>query len=143
MQKIGALLKAQNQLSSLTEQASSLIASQALWLSIVPENLKPYTQAGNIKHKRLTVHADNGAIAARIKMLSPSLLIQLQKQGVEVTSIRVQVQVQSNAVKPDKLPRTLSPRSASDVHALAEKLSGTELGDALARLATRVSATRL
>jgi hypothetical protein len=136
MQKISSLLSAQQSISSLAKQASALTALQKVWHAIVPENLLPYTQAGNIRHKRLTVYADNGAVAGKIKLLLPSLLSKLQKQGVEVTSIRVQVQVQSIASKPIRSLRTVSQNGADNLHALSRRLTGTPLGEILARIAS-------
>jgi hypothetical protein len=136
MQKISIFLSAQQSLSSLAQQAATLTALQKIWHATIPENLLPYTQAGNVQHKRLTVYADNGAIAAKIKLLLPTLLSKLQKQGVEVTSIRVQVQVQSIANKPNRSLRVISQNGADNLQALSQQLSGTALGEALARIAS-------
>lgn len=121
----------------MAEKAKELTSIQKVWNETVPAQLKPYTQAGNFQHKRLTVHVENGAIAAKIKLLLPSLIGKLQKQGVEVTSIRVQVDVQS---KPDKVAkpfRHISENASSTLQSLAEKLEGSELGDVLTRLSSR------
>ena len=115
MQLINAILK-DSALSKLADRAQELTSTQKVWNEIVPAQLKQYAQAGNIQHKRLTVHVENGAIAAKIKLLLPSLLTKLQKQGIEITSIRVQVQVQSK---------------------VAKQLEGSELGEALNRLSKR------
>lgn len=136
MRKISTFLSAQQSISSLAHQASALTALQKIWHAIIPENLLPYTQAGNIQHKRLTVYADNGAVAAKIKLLLPTLLSKLQKQGVEVTSIRVQVQVQSIASKPIRSPRVVSQNGADNLQALSNQLTGTKLGEILARIAS-------
>ena len=124
-------------LVALSAQAGSLTAMQTLWNSVAPDPLRRYTQAGAVKHKRLTVYAENGAVAAKIKMLLPSLLNKLQKQGLEVTSIRFVVQVQSIAQKPIKNMRILSPQAASSISELADKLAGSALRAALARLSSR------
>lgn len=135
MRRINALFKENAELAILSDQASSLTAAQKIWSSAVPDALKPFIQAGAIKHKRLTVYADNGAIAAKIKMLLPSLLIKLQKQGLEVTSIRVEVQVKSGSRKTAKDVRTLTPQASAQLSALADELGDSALGAALARLA--------
>lgn len=136
MQKINTLLSTQPSICSLVEQASALTALQQTWHAIAPENLLPYTQAGNVQHKRLTVYADNGAVAAKIKLLLPTLLSKLQKQGVEVTSIRVQVQVQSIASKPIRSPRVVSENGAINLIALSKQLAGSQLGEILEKIAS-------
>jgi hypothetical protein len=134
MRRFSALFRENAELKTLSGVADSLTVSQNLWAAIVPEALRPFTQAGAVKQQRLTVYADNGAVAAKTKLLLPSLLPQLQKLGLEVTSIRVEVQVKSSPRKPPRPRRNISPQSAARLNALAEELSGSELGEALKRL---------
>jgi hypothetical protein len=122
MQRLNAFLRNNTELAQISEKAQKLTACQKLWDAVVPETLKPYTQAGDISHKRLTVYASNGAVAAKVKLLLPSLLTNLQKHGLEVTSIRVQVQVQSSPPKPPKVSRKLSPFAATELEKLASQL---------------------
>jgi hypothetical protein len=137
MRRINALFTGNAELAALTDRADSLAVSQKIWQTVVPDPLKHFTQAGSIKHKRLTVYADNGAIAAKVKLLLPSLLIKLQKQGLEITSIRVEVQVKSSARKQSKTPRSISPQASSRLRSLADELKGSALGEVLARLSGR------
>jgi len=137
VRQIKALFKENAELLALSSQADSLTASQTIWNTIVPDALKPHTQAGNVKHKRLTVYANNGAVAAKIKLLLPSLLTKLQKQGIEITSIRVEVQVQSTVRLTPKKQRLVSPAGVECLSSLAEKLNGSPLGEVLARLSNR------
>ncbi len=137
LQLINAIFKSNTELKALSQQVSELTAVQKLWQEIIPSALKNQTQAGAIEHKRLTIYALNGAVAAKIKLLLPSLLTKLQKQGVAISSIRVSVQVQSHAAKTDKPLRNLSSEAAEKIHSLAQKLQGSALGDSLERLAQR------
>lgn len=137
MRRLNALFKNNAELAALTTQAGNLTISQKHWEAVAPDSLKQLTQAGSIKHKRLTVYADNGAVAAKIKMLLPSLLTKLQKQGVEVTSIRVEVQVKSSPKKPAKQIRNLSLQASSSLEKLATELGNSALGEAIARLSSR------
>ncbi|HYG32228.1 MAG TPA: DciA family protein [Methylophilaceae bacterium] len=137
MRRINSLFNDNAELAALAGRADSLAVSQKFWRAVVPDPLKLFTQAGGIQHKRLTVYADNGAIAAKVKLSLPSLLIKLQKQGLEVTSIRVEVQVKSSPRKLAKQPRSISAQTSSRLRALAQELDGSALGEALARLARR------
>lgn len=137
MQLINAFFNANSALSGLADKAKELTVTQKIWNALVPSQLQGQTQAGSIQHKRLTVYVNNGAIAAKIKMLLPSLLTQLKKQGLEITSIRVQVQVQSTPEAKKRPSRHLSPQAAKNIGELAHQLEGSALGEALARLAKR------
>ena len=138
MRRFSALFRENAELVALSGRAGSLTASQKIWNATVPDVLRQFTQAGTVKHKRLTVYADNGAVAAKTKLLLPSLLKQLQKLGLEVTSIRVEVQVKSASRKPAKAARSLSLKAAAGLNAMAEELDGSALGEALKRLSRHI-----
>ena len=139
MQLFNAIFRKNADFATLNDKVQALSLTQKIWHDIVPEPLKSATHAGNIEHKRLTVYAKNGAIAAKIKLLLPSLLTKLQKKGVEISSIRVQIEVQAQAENPEKASRALSDIAAKNVGLLAEQLKGTALGDALQRLSERTN----
>ena len=111
--------------------------TQKVWSDSVPETLKSASHAGNVEHKRLTVYVENGAVAAKLKLLLPSILTKLQKQGLAISSIRVQVQVKAQAEKATKPNRTLSESAAKEIDALANQVEGTALGEVLKRLSKR------
>lgn len=136
MRQLNTLLR-QPELNALTAQAKQAAKAQALWLAIAPKAIAQFSHASAIKNQQLLLFADNNAVAAKIKLLLPSLLIQLEKQGCEVTAIRVKVQVKSTPQPPKKTIKKLSNKAAVNIQHLAEKLAGSPLGDALARLANK------
>ena len=138
MQRINAFLKNNADLATISGKAEQLTACQKLWDAVAPDALKPCTRAGDLHHRRLTVYASNGAAAAKIKLLLPGLLTQLQKRGLEVTSIRVQVQVQSEQRKAEKPLRTLSYYASTELEKLAGKLDkASPLAAVLKKLSSR------
>ena len=138
MRQLNTLLR-QPELNALTAQAKQAATAQALWLAIAPKAIAQFSHASGIKNQQLLLFADNNAVAAKIKLLLPSLLIQLEKQGSEVTAIRVKVQVKSTPQPPKKAIKKLSSKAAANIQHLAEKLAGSSLGDALARLANKAN----
>lgn len=138
MQRIKAFLNNNADLALISSKAQNLNACQKLWDTVVPKTLKSCTQAGEVNHKRLTVYASNGAVAAKVKLLLPSLLTNLQKHGLEVTSIRVQVQVQSTPRKPQKPARQLSEFASAELAKLAGQLEdNSSLASTLKKLSGR------
>ena len=137
MRRLNALFKEQAELKALAGLSGKLSSLQQAWGAAVPPQLQPYTQAGGLKQRRITVFADNGAVAAKLKLLAPSLLKNLQRKGLEVTSIRVEVQVQSQPSARAGVARRLSRQAASSLNDLAEKLPDSPLRQALRRLAER------
>lgn len=136
MQRFNALLN-QPELVAINARNKETQIAQNIWGAIAPDNLAEFSHASSIKNKQITIFADNNAVAAKIKLFIPSLLIKLEKQGCEVTSILVKVQVKSAFTPKPKAIKKLSPMAATSVRTLAKKLSGTALGEALARLATK------
>ena len=138
----------QNIPSSIAQKNLMLEKSQILqkinqvWLQNLPENLQAFSMVGDFNKGVLTVFATQNAIAAKIKLMSVSLLIQLKNQlknqGVEVTAIQVKVQVIS-APKPQKTKpsRQLSKQTAAQLQGLAETMQGSDLAESLQRLAGR------
>lgn len=136
MRQFNALFN-QPEFTALSAHSKKVAAAQQLWLAIAPAQIVPYCHASQIENKQLLLRADNNAVAAKIKLLIPSLLIQLEKQGSEVTAIQVKVQVKSSPQERVKAIKTISKHSAASIEELAKKLDGTPLGQSLARLATR------
>ena len=136
MRQFNSLLK-QPELIALNARSIQTREVQKIWIAIAPENLAQFSHASSIKNKQLTVFTDNNAVAAKIKLFIPSLLIKLEKQGCEVTSIQLKVQVKSTSKAKAKNNKKLSAHAAVELNQLSKKLSGTPLGDALARLATK------
>jgi hypothetical protein len=136
MRQFNSLLK-QPELIALNARNLEAQAAQNVWVAIAPDNLAQFSHANSIKNKQFTLFADNNAVAAKIKLFIPSLLIKLENQGCEVTSIQVKVQVKSTQKAKSKTIKKLSSHAAEELNQLSKKLSGTPLGDALARLATK------
>lgn len=136
MQRFKALLS-QPELTALNAHNREKQAAQKIWEAVAPDNLAQLSHATTVHNQQFTVFADNNAVAAKIKLFMPSLLIKLKKQGCEVTAIRVKVQVKSRPQARPKVIKKLSPKASFELQLLANKLVGTSLGDALARLAKK------
>lgn len=123
---------------AIADHAGEIAAAQKIWDSVTPQGFSRYTQAGNIRQKKLTVYAANGAVAAKLKLLLPSLITRLQAQGLEITAILVEVQVPKHEKKPTKPMRSLSKNAAGTMETLAQKLGDSDLGKILTRLSKRI-----
>ncbi|PKO63793.1 MAG: DUF721 domain-containing protein, partial [Betaproteobacteria bacterium HGW-Betaproteobacteria-17] len=107
MQRFNILLQ-QPELNALNRRNLESQTAQTIWAEIAPGNLAELSHANSIKNGQITVLANNNAVAAKIKLLSPSLLIQLEKKGYEVTAIQVKVQVKSAPQTKSKPNKALS-----------------------------------
>lgn len=133
MQRFNTLLK-QPELNELNQRTREAQASQKIWAEIAPDGLAMHSHISRIKNKQFTVYANNNAVAAKIKLLIPSLLIKLEKQGYEVTAIRIKVQAKSNPSPTPKPTKSLSAEAVSQLQKLESQLVGTSLGDSVSKL---------
>jgi hypothetical protein len=137
--KIDFYLNSSSSLRSLAHAARRIAQLQQVFLKNAPQ---PLTQACCVKQLRagtLVLLAENAAIAAKLKQLAPRLLTAYEKQGFEITSIRVEVQVKEAASNPDpkRVPKQLSSESIENLEKLAAGLEDSPLKQALTNLAAR------
>jgi len=119
---------------ALAYRVRQLASLQQAYREIAPPALASVTRVGACSQGRLTLFADSGAVAAKLKQVSPVLLLELQKRGLEVNLIEVRVQVSGNPArlaKIDKKLRKISPQALDGVARLADRLAPSPLREAL------------
>ena len=137
MRRLNTLFSSDAELKTLSAQAEKIAETQKIWGRVAPPPLNQNSHAGLIRNDQITVHTSNGAVAAKLKLLTPQLLKNLQKEGLEVTAIRVEVQVKSQPPAPTRIPPRISQSAARIILELAKKLPDSPLQSALKQLAKR------
>ena len=125
-------------IAGLLPQAERLIELRRIYSKLVPQQLLRSSSIANYKQQKVVIFAENNAIAAKLRLLSPRLINDFSKNGVEVTGIHLEVQPRQETAqeaKP-KLAR-LSQAGAESLEALAASLSESELKQALKSMAAR------
>lgn len=87
--------------------------------------------------KILTIAADNGAVAAKLRQMTPNLQKTLQECGYEVTLIQVRVQVSHLAPVSTPTKPVLSTGGKKQLSELADTLADSPLKRALQGLLRR------
>jgi len=134
--KIDFYINSSNGLRQLADHARRIAELQLVFLKTAPQ---PLTQSCCVKQLRagtLYLSAENAAIAAKVKQLSPRLLTRYQKLGWQITSIRVEVQVRETAPQPvaGRARARLSIETIDNLERLAAGLEDSPLKQALANL---------
>ncbi len=118
----------------------ALAARQLVWLqhqyrAIAPPSLLKGSRVLRFENNHLTLAADNGAIASKLKQLAPLLISSFRTRGCEVTGIQTQVQV--NAASPAKPlpPKEIGEQGRVALDELAHDLPEGDLRSAIERLA--------
>ena len=137
--KLDFYLNASDPLRDLTRVARRLSELHQILAASVPPELAKFCYVKQLRDGVLFIAATNAAVASQLRQLSGRLLASYQKQGAEVTSIRIEVQVSNppTAPAPAREKQGLSPESIKKIKSLADSLEDSPLRTALQRLATR------
>lgn len=125
-------------LGRLSPRVKRLADLNRAYAGAVPELLGSASGVARLEAGTVYLWARDGAVAAKLRQLTPMLLAKLRKRAPECTAIRVSVQVRgwsSRAVERE--PRSLGPVGSTALRELAESLPPSPLRSALTRLARR------
>jgi len=134
---LDAYLNSAGDLGRLSAHAGRLVKLQRVFEQIAPSCLAASSRVANFKLGKVVIHADSGAVAAKLRQLLPSLVDEFSLKGAEVTEIQVKVQPNHGAPQHKKsVPREpVGPSVKSDLHRLAETLpEDSPLKESLERL---------
>ncbi|MBI4293950.1 MAG: DUF721 domain-containing protein [Betaproteobacteria bacterium] len=134
---LGAILDEANGINSLIPQAKRLLELRQLLSAALPPGLAPYCSVANWRPGRLVILAENNAIAAKLKLLRPTLTHYYLEHGIEATVIDIRVQPGQAAHPRPKKIAALSRAAADSLSKLAVQLPDSELKTAIAELAKR------
>jgi hypothetical protein len=135
--RLNAFLTSSSELRLLTYKARQLMTLQQQLEQIIPPSLRRGCRVMQLDQQTLTLSADNGAIAAKLRQMTAELAAKLRGIGVDVTVIQILVQVSTSPhIAPPEV-RCISPSGKNQLTEFAEKLDDSPLKDALKRLAKR------
>lgn len=122
-QALQGFLGSGESLGRLREHAERLRRLQQTLEQLLPPGLVQQCAIGNLKKDSLILLARNGATAARLKQLLPSLTAQFVEQGAPITRIQVKVSLApQQAARPAPPARRIGTAGRSSLIALAETL---------------------
>jgi hypothetical protein len=128
------IVRKDSQLARLTEQAQALMALDRHFKKLAPAHLAEHCRAVRIRDGELVLFADNGAVAARLRLMAPGLLPALAKAGYVARTVRVRVVLPS--LTPPRYNRlTVGAEGIAALESAAESLSDPALAAALRRFA--------
>src|SRR5262245_22106040 len=129
-----AFLNQVDSVAALMPQAERLIELRQILSSLLPESLARRCSVANYRQGRVVIFASNGATAAKLKLMLPSLLEQLSGRAMEVTGLEVAVQAPEPERQVTEKAAKLTQKSASELDRLCEQLPDSELKTALSRI---------
>lgn len=89
---VDAYLNSAGDLQRFTAHAGRLVKLQRIFEEIAPSYLAASSRVANYKSGKVVIHADSGAVAAKLRQMLPSLVGEFSLKGAEITEIQVKVQ---------------------------------------------------
>lgn len=133
--RLNSYFDASRELRQLSDKVEQLAALQRHYEQFAPPSLVRTSHVMQFDQNILTLAADNGAVAAKLRQLAPRLAQMLQQSGHQVTGIQVKVQVALPS-KPSAISSvTLTSMAQKQLLDSAEKLPDSLLKQRLQRLA--------
>ncbi len=120
--------------------ARLLLRLERQFASVVPSGLGDAARVANYKSGKIVIHAENGAVATKLRQMSQRLCGELSRSGVECNVMEVKVQ-------PRQIPyqstgstqKPLSAKACGTLRDTAESLPEGPLRAALATLLRRAA----
>ncbi len=131
-------LEAPEGAGSLLAHARLLLRITHLYSEIAPSHLYQASTVANYKSGFIVIHAENGAVATKLRQLANTLAQGFSKRGIECSGVLVKVQVKTIEAKSGNCHK--KPLSSSSLLALRElhdSLPASELREAVGRLIQR------
>ncbi len=122
-------------LSRLSAAAQGLSTLARIWESVAPIALARSCRVGRVDDGVLTLFADNGSIASKLKQQLPSLLEKFQQRGGKINGIRIDVQVKMPSPSTPYIAKpVISHTALTSLEALKLNLPDSKLKEALTNL---------
>lgn len=103
--------------------------------AVAPTGLRHSAHVANYKSGIIIIHADNGAVATKIRQMSQRLCNELSKKGAQCSGIEVKVQPQQTLYQSTtSTPKSLSKKAVESLRSTTQKMKKGPLQDALNQL---------
>lgn len=128
----GQFLDSDPATSRVMTHARLLLKLSRRFEAIAPAGLRYSAHVANFKSGKIVIHANNGAVASKIRQLSDRLCRELSQGGAECTGMEVKVQpLQIPCQSTSSTPKPLSAKTFGVLKNMAESLPAGPLRTAL------------
>jgi hypothetical protein len=137
--RLDHLLASDGEMQPVLAKAREIHALAELCKEFLPPDLSQHLRPANFQGGKLVMLAANSAAAAKLRLLSESLVDFLSKRGAKVNSVSVKVQPAAgeNREPQSGTRRPLSPEAFAVLSELYDSLADSPARDALRQLLAR------
>lgn len=128
-------LEATDGASKVMAHARLLIKLARHYQAIAPAHLGQASSVANFKSGIVVLHASNGAVAAKLRQMAPSLAGEFSKRGVECNGVQVKVQaIETHGESREAQQKPLSRHTGKTLEELGNSLPASPLRSAIESL---------
>jgi len=122
----------------LMAHAALLQKLARIYANVAPEHLGRASRVANCKSGTVVIHADNGAVAVKLRQMAPTLTREFSNRGLECNGVQVKVQaLEISDHSRDAVTRPLSSRADRTLATLAGSMRDSPLKAAIETLRRR------
>lgn len=137
---LSTFLDAPDGAAGVIDHARLLLRLSGRFAAAVPEGLARSARVANYKSGKVVIHADSGAVAAKLRQMSGRLCSELCKGGPECTGVEIKVQPRQDLPRPRRATqKPLSRRTLGTLTEAAQRLPAGDLQNALRLLTERAA----
>lgn len=128
-------LEAADGAGKVLAHARLLMKLAHLYEGFAPAHLGQASSVANYKSGIVVIHAESGAVAAKLRQMAPSLAVEFSKKGLECNGVQVKVQAREIIDKStSSTQKPLSRRTGRELAEFTESLPESPLRAALRNL---------
>jgi len=122
-------------INSLMPQAKRLLELRQVLLEVLPKPLADLATVANYRQGKIVIFAANSAIAAKLKLLGPTLEDRFVKRGLQVTALEIEVQPSQGAGSMPPKTAILTDTAREALAVLASQLTESQLKSTISAMA--------
>jgi hypothetical protein len=122
-------------INSLMPQAKRLLELRQVLLEILPKPLADLATVANYRQGKIVIFAANSAIAAKLKLLGPTLKDHFVTRGLQVTALEIEVQPSEGTARMPPKVAVLTDRAREALAVLASQLTESQLKSTVSTMA--------
>ena len=124
-------------INSLLPQAKRLLELRQVLLDALPEPLADSATVANYRQGKIVIFAANSAIAAKLKLLSPTLKNRFAALGLQVTALEIEVQPGQGTANRRQKASVLTDTARQALTDLASQLTDSKLKSTISSMAAQ------
>jgi hypothetical protein len=122
-------------INSLMPQAKRLLELRQVLLEVLPKPLADLATVANYRQGKIVIFAANSAIAAKLKLLGPTLKDRFVIRGLQVTALEIEVQPSQGTRSMPPKAAVLTDRAREALAVLASQLTESKLKSTVSTMA--------